>query len=81
MLHAYSKARLTGHPVLIELAKWLAQPDDLHLIHWFGRFVSEAEVSAYFTPDEWRELGGHRIVREQQRVYLNFIRALDQYAS
>ena len=81
MLHAYSKARLTGDPELIELAKWLMQSDNLHLIQWFGRFGSEAEVSAYFTPDEWWELGGHGILREQQRVYLNFIRALDQYAS
>ncbi len=80
MHHAYSKARLTGDPTLIELAKWLLQSDNLHLIQWFGRFGSEAEVSAYFTPDEWWELGGHGIVREQQQVYLNFIRALDQYA-
>jgi alpha-amylase len=34
-------------------------------------------VSAYFTPDEWWELGALGILREQQRVYVNFIRALD----
>jgi alpha-amylase len=34
-------------------------------------------MSACFTPDEWWELGSHGIIREQQRVYLNFIRSLD----
>jgi len=80
MHHAYSKARLTGDPTLIELAKWLLQSDNLHLIQWFGRTGSQAEVSAYFTPDEWWALGSNGIIREQQRVYLNFIRALDSFA-
>jgi alpha-amylase len=80
MHHAYSKARLTGDPTLIEIAKWLLQSDNLHLIQWFSRWGAEAEVSAYFTPDEWWQLGGLGILREQQRVYLNFIRALDEYA-
>jgi len=80
MHHAYSKARLTGDPNLIEIARWLLQSDNLHLIQWFGRFGSQAEVSAYFTPDEWWALGSNGIIREQQRVYLNFIRALDQFA-
>jgi len=80
MHHAYSKARLTGDPRLIEIAKWLLQSDNLHLIQWFGRWGGEAEVSAYFTPDEWWELGALGILREQQRVYINFIRALDEYA-
>jgi alpha-amylase len=38
-------------------------------------------VSAYFTPDEWWELGALGILREQQRVYVNFIRALDDWAN
>ena len=80
MHHAYSKAKLTGDPRLVEIAKWLLQSDNLHLIQWFGRSGSDAEVSAYFTPDEWWELGGLGILREQQRVYINFIRALDEYA-
>jgi len=37
-------------------------------------------VSAYFTPSEWWELGDLGIIREQQQVYLNFIRALDELA-
>jgi alpha-amylase len=80
MHHAYSKARLTGDSRLIEIARWLLQSDNLHLIQWFGRGGPEAEVSAHFTPDEWWELGAHGIIREQQRVYLNFIRALDRYS-
>ena len=40
---------------------------------------AQAEVSAYFTPDEWWELGGLGILREQQRVYVNFLRAMDEY--
>ena len=80
MHHAYSKARLTGDPRLIEIAKWLLQSDNLHLIQWFSRWGPEAEVSAYFTPDEWWELGALGILREQQRVYVNFIHALDEHA-
>ncbi|HLQ14632.1 MAG TPA: glycoside hydrolase [Candidatus Eisenbacteria bacterium] len=80
MHHAYSKARLTGDPRLIEIARWLLQSDNLHLIQWYGKSGPAAEVSAYFTPDEWWELGSHGIIREHQRVYLNFIRALDEYA-
>ena len=80
MHHAYSKARLTGDPRLVEMAKWLLQSDNLHLIQWFSKSGPEAEVSAYFTPDEWWELGALGILREQQRVYVNFIRALDEVA-
>ena len=80
MHHAYSKARLTVDPRFIEIAKWLLQSDNLHLIQWFSKSGPEAEVSAYFTPDEWWELGALGILREQQRVYVNFIRALDDWA-
>jgi alpha-amylase len=81
MHHAYSKARLTGDPRFVEIAKWLLQSDNLHLIQWFSKLGPEAEVSAYFTPDEWWELGALGILREQQRVYVNFIRALDDWAN
>lgn len=76
MLHAYNKARLTGDEELVDLALWLSQSDHLHLIQWFGRTGSEAEVSAYFTPREWWSLGAHGIAREIQQVYQNFVRAL-----
>ncbi len=76
MLHAYNAARLTGDARLADLAEWLAQSDNLHLIQWFGRSGAEAEVSAYFTPHEWWSLGPDRIVWEIQQVYKNFILAL-----
>lgn len=79
MMEAYNKAVLTANPALIELALWLAQSDNLHLIQWFGRSGSEAEVSAYFTPREWWVLGPDRLVWEVQQVYKNFIAALDPY--
>ncbi len=46
-----NKARLTGNRTLVDLALWLLQSDNLHLIQWAGRSGSEAEVSAYFTPE------------------------------
>ncbi len=74
-----AKARLTRDPTLKDLALWLLQSDNLHLIQWAGRSGSEAEVSAYFTPDEWWDLGPDKILTEQQRVYTNFVRAMDKY--
>ena len=74
-----NKARLTRKRTLNDLALWLLQSDNLHLIQWAGRSDSEAEVSAYFTPDEWWELGPDRILTEQQRVYTNFIQAMDDH--
>ena len=79
MLYAYNKSLLTGNKALIDLALWLLQSDNLHLIQWFGRTGSQAEVSAYFTPWEWWQLGPDRIIWEQQQVYRNFLRALDPY--
>lgn len=79
MLHAYNKALLSKNRELIDIALWLTQSDNLHLIQWFGRSGSEAEVSAYFTPGEWWQLGPSSIVWEIQQVYKNFIRALDAY--
>ena len=76
MLHAYNKARLTRDRGIVDVALWLLQSDHLHLIQWFGRQGAEAEVSAYFTPEEWWRLGGDGIVRELVRVYLNFVSAI-----
>jgi alpha-amylase len=73
------KARLTRRHTLLDHALWLLQSDNLHLIQWAGRSGSEAEVSSYFTPREWWDLGPDRILTEQQRVYTNFIRAMDEY--
>jgi len=79
MLHVYNTALLTGDARIVDLALWLLQSDNLHLIQWFGRGGSEAEVSAYFTPDEWWSLGPGGIIWEQQQVYRNFLNALDVY--
>lgn len=79
MLHAYNKAKLTRNKFFVDLALWLTQSDNLHLIQWYGRTGSEAEVSAYFTPREWWELGPQGIVWELQQVYKNFVQALDPY--
>lgn len=77
MMEAYNKANLTRNRHIIDMALWLIQSDNLHLIQWFGRSGSDAEVSAYFTPKEWWNLGPSGIVWEMQQVYKNFIRALD----
>jgi alpha-amylase len=79
MGHVYGMARLTDNPELLDLATWLAQSDNLHLIQWFGRSGPEAEVSAYFTPDEWWELGPNGVIHEQQQVYLNALHAMEPY--
>src|ERR1700724_3317907 len=79
MHHIYNKAKLTKHPHLIDIAMWLLQSDNLHLIQWFSKAGDQAEASAYFTPDDWWELGGRGILREQQRVYVTFLRAMDEY--
>jgi len=79
MGYVYGLARLTENPDLLDLAIWLAQSDNLHLIQWFGRSGSEAEVSSYFTPDEWWSLGPNGIIYEQQRVYINTLHAMEPY--
>jgi alpha-amylase len=77
MMQTYQKARLTGDPAWVDLAGWLAQSDNLHLIQWYGRSGAEAAVSAYFTPEEWWALGPDGIIWELQQVYKNVIDALD----
>lgn len=79
MTACYHKAQLTGNETLVDLALWLTQSDNLHLINWWGRWGSEAEVSVYFMPDEWWNLGVDGIIWEQQCVYKNFLSALDSY--
>ena len=79
MGHVYGMAKLTDNPELIDLAIWLSQSDNLHLIQWYGRTGSEAEVSAYFTPQEWWALGANGVIHEQQQVYLNALRAMEPY--
>ncbi|MBO0796177.1 MAG: hypothetical protein J2P36_35240, partial [Ktedonobacteraceae bacterium] len=79
MGHIYGVARLTENPEMMDLALWLAQSDNLHLIQWFGRSGPEAEVSAYFTPQEWWALGANGVIHEQQQVYMNALHAMESY--
>ena len=79
MANLYGVAKLTENPALLDLAIWLAQSDNLHLIQWYGRVGAEAEVSAYFTPDEWWELGPNGVISQQQQVYLNALKAMEPY--
>jgi alpha-amylase len=79
MLQAYNKALLTKNKKMIDLALWLIQSDNLHLIQWFGRWGPDAEVSSYFTPEEWWKLEPSGIIWEMQQVYKNFIQSLDAY--
>src|SRR5579859_3701242 len=79
MDYVYSMAQLTENPDALDLALWLAQSDNLHLIQWFGRSGPEADVSRYFTPEEWWLLGAQRIIEEQRQVYFNALNALEPY--
>lgn len=79
MSQAYNAALLTGHEPLVDLAQWLLQSDNLHVIQWAGSASAETQVSAYFTPKEWWEMGPAAIIAEQQQVYRNFIEALHPY--
>jgi alpha-amylase len=79
MGHVYGMAKLTENPDLLDLAIWLAQSDNLHMIQWFGRSGPQAEVSSYFTPDEWWPLGPNGIIYEQQQVYINALHAMEPY--
>ncbi len=76
MTAAYGSARLTRDPKLVDLAHMLLQSDNLHWLQWVGKEGSEADVSAYFTPNEWMWLGADRMLWEHQRVYINFIDAI-----
>ena len=76
MTAAFGAAKLTGDQELIEIAFWLMQSDNLHWLQWVGQVGPDAEVSAYFTPQEWMALGTDRLVSEHQRVYINFLEAI-----
>jgi alpha-amylase len=79
MLQAYNASVLTGRQELIEMALWLLQSDNLHMIQWFGSGGPQSQISAHFTPKEWWDLGPAAIIVEQQQVYRNFIEALHPY--
>jgi len=75
MRHAYHLGVLSDDPELLDIALWLCQSDNLHLLQWYREFGAEAEVAAYFTPGEWWRLGPDRLLDELRQVYENFIAA------
>jgi len=80
MKHAYHLARLTRDERLMDIALWLSQSDNLHLLQWWGsKDRSEAEVSSYFTPGYWWNLGAARIPIELQNIFRNFIGVAARY--
>ncbi|HLI08405.1 MAG TPA: glycoside hydrolase family 57 protein [Ktedonobacteraceae bacterium] len=79
MGYIYNEAKLIENPALLNLARWMAQSDNLHLIQWYGRGGPEAEVSSYFTPQEWWSLGPEGIIQQQQQVYINLLYAMEPY--
>ena len=76
MMSAYGAAKITEDKNVIDLAHLLLQSDNLHWLQWIGQEGSDAEVSAYFTPNEWKSRGTDQFVREQQQVYVNFVNAI-----
>jgi len=88
MRHAYHLARLSGDAELLDIALWLCQSDNLHVLNFLGSAMrwqmgceessSEAEVAAYFTADEWWRLGQERLVQEVVKVYRTFIAAVSE---
>ncbi len=79
MSDVYAMAKITNHPDLIDLAIWLAQADNLHLIQWYGHSGSETDPMVYFTPFEWVSLGSNRVIYELQQVYINALNAMQPY--
>ncbi len=49
---------LAASPRLKDAALWFSQSDAFHMLHWTEATGSLADVSAYFTPEPWRQDGG-----------------------
>lgn len=74
MSDVYHLAKLTEHPDLLDLALWLTQKDNLHLLQWPGPQLVTAT-----TPRKWWHLGPTGVLHEQQQVYNNALYALEAY--
>ncbi len=73
MSDVYNLARLTEHPELLDLAIWLAQVENLHLLRWPGPQLASS------TPREWWRLGPSGLAHEQKQVYHNALHAFEAY--
>ena len=76
MMSAYGAAKLSEDENVVDLAHLLMQSDNLHWLQWIGQEGSDAEVSEYFTPTEWKSLGTDEFVNQHRQVYVNFINAI-----
>ncbi|MGH2506271.1 MAG: hypothetical protein ACRDHZ_02455 [Ktedonobacteraceae bacterium] len=74
MRDVYQLAQLTEHPALLDIALWLAQADNLHLVRWPG-----PQLVTTITPHKWWYLGPTRLLHEQRQVYNNALYALEAY--
>jgi alpha-amylase len=74
MNDVYNLARLTENPELFDLAIWLTQADNLHLMHWPG-----PQIAASVAPYEWSRLSPSGLMNERKQVYLNVLYALEPY--
>ena len=76
MMSAYGAAKLSEDENVIDIAHLLMQSDNLHWLQWIGQEGSDAEVSEYFTPMEWKSLGTDTFTNHHRQVYVNFINAI-----
>lgn len=74
MSDVYQLAKLTEHPDLLDLALWLAQADNLHMLQWPG-----PQIATFAAPFKWWYLGPAGIFHEQRQVYNNLLYALEAY--
>ena len=76
MMSAYGAAKLSEDENVVDIAHLLMQSDNLHWLQWIGQEGSDAEVSEYFTPMEWKSLGIDTFTNHHRQVYVNFINAI-----
>jgi alpha-amylase len=77
MQAALAKAQLTRRASWVDLALRLMQSDHLHMLHWDSAWGPEADVSMYFTPGEWWQMGRAAIIAGLGDVFARFNQALD----
>ncbi len=79
MRDTYGAAQLTGNDDLLDIARYLAQSDQLHALqqYWYYRAISPVE--AYASPPEWALHGDKHMIAVQQQVYSNALRAMEPY--
>jgi alpha-amylase len=53
LMHEAYTAKCESGTDATAIAHWLLPSDHLHMLHWHGLTGPAAEVSAYFTPQEW----------------------------